>query len=246
MTKTPVRLLIACAVALTALAVQSSALARPLDGLTKTWSAGVPTVARGLGAPAACPESNFPPGGLCGSVTVPLDRANPGAGTIDVGYALYPATDTTAPSVSTVVVSALRRAGPLGHVRQGRSALRLRGAPSTARLSLRRPARDRIVRARSTVRRSRIRAARCRSARPSPRALSNSGLPAISTRRPMSSRTSRRSERTWASRSSITTARRTAPRMRSPTRSAIRSTFARSCSPPPTCRSDEIRSTGSR
>ena len=106
MSKTPVRLLIACAVALTALAVQSSALAQPLDGLAKTWSAGVPTVARGLGAPSACPESNFPPGGLCGSVTVPLDRANPGTGTIDVAYQLYPATDTSAPAVSTIVVSA--------------------------------------------------------------------------------------------------------------------------------------------
>jgi pimeloyl-ACP methyl ester carboxylesterase len=105
MTKAPVRFVIACAVALAALAVVSSASARPLDGPGRGWPSGTPTLERIFGAPTPCPEDGPVPGGLCGSVTVPLDRANPGAGTIDVAYMLYPATDASAPAVSTVVVS---------------------------------------------------------------------------------------------------------------------------------------------
>ena len=105
MTKAPVRFVIACAVALAALAAVSSTSARPLDGPARGWPAGMPAVERSVGAPAPCPESNFPPGGMCGSVTVPLDRANPAAATIDVAYQLYPATDTSAPAMSTLVVS---------------------------------------------------------------------------------------------------------------------------------------------
>jgi pimeloyl-ACP methyl ester carboxylesterase len=44
------------------------------------------------------------PGGMrCGSVTVPLDRQNASAGTIDVRYALAPHTDTARPAAGTIV-----------------------------------------------------------------------------------------------------------------------------------------------
>src|SRR3954454_17478036 len=39
----------------------------------------------------------------CASVTVPLDRTNPSAGTIDIAYALVPRTDTTRPALGTIV-----------------------------------------------------------------------------------------------------------------------------------------------
>jgi pimeloyl-ACP methyl ester carboxylesterase len=49
-------------------------------------------------AVAQCPE-----GARCGKVTVPLDRSNPPAGTIDIAYALLPRRDTTRPSLGTVL-----------------------------------------------------------------------------------------------------------------------------------------------
>jgi pimeloyl-ACP methyl ester carboxylesterase len=48
-------------------------------------------------------ESTCPGGMSCGSVTVPLDRQNPSAGTIDIHYALVPHTDTSRPSAGTIV-----------------------------------------------------------------------------------------------------------------------------------------------
>jgi pimeloyl-ACP methyl ester carboxylesterase len=42
------------------------------------------------------------PGAQCGAVTVPLDRTNLSAGTIDVAYALVPRTDTSRPSLGTI------------------------------------------------------------------------------------------------------------------------------------------------
>jgi pimeloyl-ACP methyl ester carboxylesterase len=52
---------------------------------------------------AAHADTPCPDGARCGSVTVPLDRANPSAGTIDIGYALLPRTDTTRPAAGTIV-----------------------------------------------------------------------------------------------------------------------------------------------
>jgi pimeloyl-ACP methyl ester carboxylesterase len=49
-------------------------------------------------AAARCPD-----GARCGKVTVPLDRSNPSAGTIDIAYALLPRRDTTRPSLGTVL-----------------------------------------------------------------------------------------------------------------------------------------------
>jgi pimeloyl-ACP methyl ester carboxylesterase len=43
-----------------------------------------------------------PAGARCATVTVPLDRANSAAGTIDIAYALLPHTDRTRPALGTV------------------------------------------------------------------------------------------------------------------------------------------------
>jgi pimeloyl-ACP methyl ester carboxylesterase len=40
---------------------------------------------------------------MCGSITVPLDRANPAAGPIGIGYVLLPHTDTSKPPISAIV-----------------------------------------------------------------------------------------------------------------------------------------------
>jgi pimeloyl-ACP methyl ester carboxylesterase len=100
----PARLALALGLALALLVIASPALAKPV-GTTDRWFADGRTPARVAGAPVACAEETFPPGGLCGSVTVPLDRTSPTAGTIDIAYALYPAADTSAPALSTMVVT---------------------------------------------------------------------------------------------------------------------------------------------
>ena len=48
-------------------------------------------------------DTPCPDGVRCGAVTVPLDRTNPAAGTIDVAYALVPRTDTSRPALGTIV-----------------------------------------------------------------------------------------------------------------------------------------------
>ena len=57
----------------------------------------------GLGATAAQADTACLPGARCGNVTVPLDRQNPSAGTIDIHYALVPHTDAARPVVGTIV-----------------------------------------------------------------------------------------------------------------------------------------------
>jgi pimeloyl-ACP methyl ester carboxylesterase len=91
-----------------------------LGGLALSWSAQ---------AQPPCP------GGMrCGSVTVPLDRQNPLAGTIDIRYALVPHTDTGRPAAGTIVANpggpgqaAIASAGlylqPLAPVRRDRDLL---------------------------------------------------------------------------------------------------------------------------
>jgi pimeloyl-ACP methyl ester carboxylesterase len=51
---------------------------------------------------APCPEH---PEGLCGSIAVPFDRADPSAGTIDVAFELYPRTDQSQPALGTILAS---------------------------------------------------------------------------------------------------------------------------------------------
>jgi pimeloyl-ACP methyl ester carboxylesterase len=48
-------------------------------------------------------EPPCPAGMRCGSVTVPLDRANPSAGTIAIAYELLPRTDTSRPALGTIL-----------------------------------------------------------------------------------------------------------------------------------------------
>ena len=55
-----------------------------------------------LGAPAHA-QAPCPGGMRCGAVTVPLDRQNASAGTIDIRYAVAPHTDTTRPAAGTIV-----------------------------------------------------------------------------------------------------------------------------------------------
>src|SRR3954471_4378998 len=52
---------------------------------------------------AAHADKPCPDGAQCGSVTVPLDRADPSAGTIDIAYALLPRTDASRPALGTIV-----------------------------------------------------------------------------------------------------------------------------------------------
>lgn len=54
-------------------------------------------------ASAAQAGEPCPDGMRCGSVTVPLDRANPSGGTIGIAYALLPRTDSSRPPLSTIV-----------------------------------------------------------------------------------------------------------------------------------------------
>jgi pimeloyl-ACP methyl ester carboxylesterase len=89
------------------------------------------------------------PGGMrCGSVTVPLDRENPSAGTIDVRYALALHTDTARPAVGTIVanpggpgMAAIANAGyylrPLAPLRRDRDLLLIdpRGTGQSGALS---------------------------------------------------------------------------------------------------------------
>jgi pimeloyl-ACP methyl ester carboxylesterase len=54
-------------------------------------------------AAAARAQGACPSGVRCGTVAVPLDRADPSAGTIDIAYALVPHTDAGRPSLGTIV-----------------------------------------------------------------------------------------------------------------------------------------------
>ena len=73
-----------------------------MHSLLRTLSAAL------LGAASSCAGAAHagtpcPDGVRCGTVTVPLDRANPAAGTIDVAYGLVPRTDTSRPALGTIV-----------------------------------------------------------------------------------------------------------------------------------------------
>lgn len=56
--------------------------------------------AAGRATPAPCPGAA---GALCGTVSVPLDRADPAAGSIAIAYELYPRSDTSLPSLGTIL-----------------------------------------------------------------------------------------------------------------------------------------------
>src|SRR5919109_123565 len=76
----------------------SPRLLRPLIVALALVSACLVSAARAFAQSAPCP-----PGARCGSVTVALDRSNPGLGTIDIGYVLLPHTDASRPPISAIV-----------------------------------------------------------------------------------------------------------------------------------------------
>jgi pimeloyl-ACP methyl ester carboxylesterase len=84
------------------------------------------TLAAGLaGVGAASAANPCPQGAQCGTVTVPLDRADSAAGTVDIAYAFVARTDTSSPSLGTLVVNP---GGP-GQSTIGSAAIYLQGAP---------------------------------------------------------------------------------------------------------------------
>ena len=85
--------------ALTAVAGGCAAAPMAAAGAPSTLTASAETV-RAL---AGCPELPSLPTARCGQITVPRDRADPGKGTIEVGFALVPHTDTTQPGLGTIV-----------------------------------------------------------------------------------------------------------------------------------------------
>ena len=73
------------------------------------------------------------PAGVCGSIDVPLDRANPALGSISIGYELYSHTDGSMPAAGTLVVNP---GGPGESTTSGRDAWRSRFGPVLDRYDL--------------------------------------------------------------------------------------------------------------
>jgi pimeloyl-ACP methyl ester carboxylesterase len=85
--------------AVTAVATGCAAAPTTALGSQSTLTASTETVQ----ALAECPELPSLPTARCGQITVPRDRTNPGKGTIDIGFALVPHTDTSRPGLGTIV-----------------------------------------------------------------------------------------------------------------------------------------------
>lgn len=86
-------------VAVTAAATGCAAAPTAPAGARQTLTASADTV-RAL---ADCPELPALPTARCGQITVPRDRTDPAKGTIDIGFALVPHTDTSRPGLGTIV-----------------------------------------------------------------------------------------------------------------------------------------------
>ena len=73
--------------------------------------AGANQAAGRVTAGASAPQPQFipcdpdpgVPGARCGTVSVPLDRAHPAAGTIPIYFEFYPHSDSSQPSLGTIV-----------------------------------------------------------------------------------------------------------------------------------------------
>ena len=61
-----------------------------------------PPVSRPSASPAECDGA---PRATCGTVEVPLDRSDPSAGTIRIGYELHPHTDRTEDPLDPIVAA---------------------------------------------------------------------------------------------------------------------------------------------
>jgi pimeloyl-ACP methyl ester carboxylesterase len=99
MKKTRFAAALAAVTAVTAVVTGGAAVPMAAAGVQPTLTASTETV-RAL---AECPELPSLPTARCGQITVPRDRANPGKGTIDIGFALVPHTDTSQPGLGTIV-----------------------------------------------------------------------------------------------------------------------------------------------
>src|SRR5689334_1046507 len=86
------------------------AASAPALGATAPQRAGPdqPTTSGASGAgvtPTTCSDAATQPGWQCGSISVPLDRAHPAAGSIPIGFAVFPHTDQSAPAAEPVFVT---------------------------------------------------------------------------------------------------------------------------------------------
>ena len=99
MKKTRFAAALAAASAVTVVVTGGAAVPMATAGVQSTLTASSETVQ----ALAECPELPSLPTARCGQITVPRDRTNPGKGTIDIGFALVPHTDTSQPGLGTIV-----------------------------------------------------------------------------------------------------------------------------------------------
>jgi pimeloyl-ACP methyl ester carboxylesterase len=99
MKKTRFAAALAAVTAVTAAVTGGAAAPMATAGARSTLTASAETV-RAL---ADCPGLAGLPTARCGQITVPRDRTRPGKGTIDIGFALVPHTDTSQPGLGTIV-----------------------------------------------------------------------------------------------------------------------------------------------
>src|SRR4051812_12449905 len=78
---------------------------RIVGGLVVTVAALIPPTAAAQVATAAPCSSDAGPDAVCGTVAVPLDRADRSRGTIAIAYELHRRTDRSKPSLGTIVTS---------------------------------------------------------------------------------------------------------------------------------------------
>ncbi|WP_306216382.1 alpha/beta hydrolase [Actinoplanes sp. RD1] len=91
------------AAALAAVTALAAGCAPPVPVAAGGGQATLTASAEALAALGDCPELPGLPTARCGQITVPRDRARPAGGTITVGFALVPHTDTSRPGLGTVV-----------------------------------------------------------------------------------------------------------------------------------------------
>ena len=79
---------------------------RLVRGILVTGICALPLIAGGTASAAPAPQPCSDSPGLCGSIDVPLDRANPLAGTTAIGFTLLPQGDASVASQGTILAIA--------------------------------------------------------------------------------------------------------------------------------------------
>ena len=214
MSKAPVRFVIACAVALAALAAGRSASAQPSTGVAEAGPRD--SRRRAESEPVSVP-SRISHRAACAGASRAARSRQPGAATIDVAYQLYPATDRRRLPWHPRRVRPRRARHIHARGQETSSSPSKRCEPRTTCCSSTGVARE--ARARSTVRRCRTPAAGTlnEASQPARRSWDRRGN---STRRPTSRTTSRPSGPSSASSSWTTSASPMGPPTRSRTQSA--------------------------